>query len=225
MRCLCMFAMLIGMYGIVMGCRSYRYSGFDAAPELLSKDVKLVVTNLILNVKPDESAWLNFSESMSYDTFSVLQSAKAAGVEDLRSCVNAKLSRRANMTAKEYPVKVIIDVVSVENDKDTAAYWCTIGIAAYKRCIDERCKVTVYADDGVWSGVLHVRGEGRRTAFSPGGLFSPETPNGATYTQMLSGISWRDFLGAWFPCLAPYAPYDVLACDLADVLLKSHYGN
>ena len=67
--------------------------------------MKTFRTNLVLDVKSDESAWQNFSESMTYDTFSVIQAAKAVGDEDLMAFVNMKLAQRATTAATEVPIK------------------------------------------------------------------------------------------------------------------------
>ena len=214
---------LLATGGFVVGCRSYRYVGFDFVPESVPRDVRLVVTNLVLNVKTDSSRW-NFSETTSYDTFSMLQSVKGGDNEVVLKDLNSKLAERAVTTAKVVPVTVMIDSNEVQTCESSAAYWWTLGVVSYQRLVEERCRVSVYIGDVLRSGSIHVCCEGKRSAFSPGGLFVPDTPDGATYTQAACCISWRDFLGSWFPLFQPPNLNDVFVCDLADVLVTVYHG-
>ena len=214
---------LLTMGGLVVACRSYRYTGFDFAPESVPTEVRLVVTNLVLNVKTDSSLW-NFSESTSYDTFSMLQSVKGCDNEVVMQDLNSKLDERAGTTAKTVPVTVMIDSNEVQTRESSAAYWWTLGVVSYQRSVEEHCRVSVYVGDVSRSGSIHVCCEGKRSAFSPGGLFVPDMPDGATYTQAACCISWRDFLGSWFPLFQPPNLNEVFVCDLADVLLTIYHG-
>ena len=225
---LCTFTLLIGVGCLGMGCRSYRYTGFDVTSASYPPDVRLVVTNPVLKVEPSLGFWhMSMSESRPYESHSVLQVAKAYGEDALMKLVNERLAERAYVTAKNIPISVVVDAPEVEISRSFWGYLLTLSlIFPAEQSADERSKVWLHSIGKSSTGSIHVRGEGRGTVYSPWGLIAPESPRDAAYTETTSGISWANILCPFPPRVPWMTPSnDVLACDLADVLLMIYHGN
>lgn len=220
--------MLFVVCGIVTGCRSYRYTGFDRATVSYPRDMRLVVTNLVLKVEPSlDLCSVSMSESWPYESHSVLQSAKAGGEDVLMQRVNERLTEFSDETAKCISVGVVIESPEVEVNRSFWGYILTLSlIFPAEQFVDERSNVLICVDNAIHTGSIHVRGEGRCTVYSPWGLLAPDAHPDAAYTQTTSALvapSWGTPLSPFFPLTNP--GNDVLACDLADVLLSAYHKN
>ena len=218
--------MVVVVSSIMTGCRSYRYTGFDAAPESYPRDVRLVVTNLVLDVEPSLTmSSISMSESFPYESHSPLQMAKAAGEKGLMSLLNERLAEYSDETATNVYASVIIDSPKVDITRNMLGYILTLGlIFPCEQIVDERSVVRLYADNRNCLGTVHVQGEGRGTIFSPWALFVPDAHPDAAYTQATNAAiapSWG-ILSPFFSTTNP--GNDVLACDLADALLIAYHS-
>ena len=222
----CILAIVAVASSIVTGCRSYRYTGFDAVPQSYPRDVRLFVTNLVLKVEPSlKWSSVSISESFPYESHSPLQMAKAGGEERLMSLLNERLAECSDDTATNILASVMIDSPEVDVTRNYLGYVLTLSlIFPAEQVVDERSVVRLYADNRSCTGTIHVRGEGRGTVFSPWALFVPDEHPDAVFTQATNATiapAWG-LLSPFFSATNP--GNDVLVCDLANALLIAYHS-